>query len=87
MGIPPSQSDQEEIKKLIAEAKKLFPMNETVRLLEADAMCQEGNLDEALDRCDNIINSAADRADAIPYVIKANIMAQKVFITFIFVGL
>ena len=47
-------------------------------MLEADVLCLDGNVQDALDKCDFVIANAEDTNDAIPYVIKANILAQKV---------
>ena len=61
----------------ITEAKRLFPKNQMIRLLEADSVHASGDIDGALDLCDTII-SESDDTDGFPYVIKANIMASKV---------
>jgi hypothetical protein len=62
----------------ITEAKKLFPKNQMIRLLEADSIHASGDIDGALGLCDTIISESED-TDGFPYVIKANIMASKVW--------
>lgn len=47
-------------------------------MLEVDFMSQEGNYDGAINQIEEIIN-LSEGDDAIPYVFKANTLAQKVF--------
>lgn len=48
-------------------------------MLEVDFMSQEGNYEAALSQIEEII-SLSDGDDAIPYVFKANTLAQKVLL-------
>jgi hypothetical protein len=48
-----------------------------VRLLEADIISVEGDWDKAMELIDEVIKTA-DPGDAVPTVIKANILTQKV---------
>ena len=59
----------------------MFPVNETVILLDADLLAITGDNETAVIRCDEALK-LSDESDSIPYVIKANILMQKVFFSF-----
>eukprot|EP01035_Chromulina_nebulosa_P020192 gene20192-26210_t len=62
----------------VDEAKLLQPNNVTTLLLDADLSTVEGNLPLALEKVDKVIDIVGD-SDALPYVIKANVLTQKAF--------
>ena len=65
------------MKACVMEAKGLFPKNEEVLMLEAEAAAAEGMFDDALAMMQNVIKSA-DPTDSMPIIIQANILMQKV---------
>lgn len=71
-----SDQEVERVTSYIQEAKRISPMHESVILLDADQLSIHGDIDGALSRCDEVI-LLSDRTDSIPYVIKANILMQK----------
>lgn len=76
MGQQPTEAEIEKVSGYIQEAKQLAPGHESVILLDADLLSMNGDNDQALERCDEVILSS-DGTDSIPYVIKANILMQK----------
>lgn len=79
MGLQPTEEEVARVTACIQEAKTLAPSNESVLLLEADLMSINGETDSALAKCDDVI-LLSDGTDSIPYVIKANVLMQKVHI-------
>jgi hypothetical protein len=77
MGLQPTDEEVGRVTACIQEAKSLAPGNESVLLLEADLMSINGETDSALAKCDEVI-LLSDGSDSIPYVIKANVLMQKV---------
>ena len=76
-GGAPTEEDQDRVKACVMEAKGLFPKNEEVLMLEAEAAAAEGMFDDALAMMQNVIKSA-DPTDSMPIIIQANILMQKV---------
>ena len=72
----PDNDDLQAAKEAVEEAKRLFPENETVRMLSVDFMSTEGDFAGATQAVDELIASS-DGDDAIPYVFKANTTAQQ----------
>ena len=76
-GMQPLPDDIRIAKEAVVEAKALFPDHDTVRMLNVDFMTTEGDFDGATAEIEALI-AKSDGDDAIPYVFKANTLAQKV---------
>jgi len=81
MGQQPDNDDIKYAKEAVEEAKKLFPDYETALMLEVEFMTTDGNFDGAVEQIDRVI-AKSDGDDAIPYVFKANTLAQKAMMHF-----
>ena len=77
-----AMTDEEKLhcKECVTQAKRLAPTLESVMVLEADMLAMDERLEEALGVIDAIVKRA-DESDGVPYVIKANIVAQQVRMT------
>jgi tetratricopeptide (TPR) repeat protein len=75
MGLQPDNNDVAQQKESIEKAIEMFPQHETVLMLGADLLSQEGKFDEALASCDTLIASGKSQ-DAILTVVKANVVCQ-----------
>lgn len=69
--------DRDQCVKCMKAAKMLAPTHESVMVLEADMLAMEEKINDALNVVDVVIQQA-DVNDGVPYVIKANFIAQKV---------
>lgn len=76
MGLQPDNNDLLKQKECIEEAISLFPNHDTVQMLNADLLSQEGKFDEALAHCDQMIKASEGPKDAILVVVKANVVCQ-----------
>ena len=78
MGIHIDNDDLAKQKECITEATALSPEHDSVQMLNADLLSQEGRFDEALKSCDKMISSSSNfGGDALLTVIKANVICQK----------
>mmetsp|Transcript_105551 Transcript_105551/g.207034 ORF Transcript_105551/g.207034 Transcript_105551/m.207034 type:complete len:702 (+) Transcript_105551:86-2191(+) len=78
VGETPAEEDPEKCKQLVATAKAINPDNESVLLMEAEILNNEGQTDEALE----LIKKVQNRPEAIPgdctfYCLRASILVNK----------
>ncbi|KAJ1436684.1 hypothetical protein B484DRAFT_358615 [Ochromonadaceae sp. CCMP2298] len=83
VGETPSEADNQRTKDCIAEAKVLHPGNESVLLMEAELLNNEGDTDAAL----VLVEGASSRPDAIPddctpFFVRASILINKAMTIF-----
>ena len=76
MGLVITEDDSKRNEQSIAEAKRICPNYDTVRLLECDSKASAGSFDEALEIIDEIMK-VSDPGDSIPIVVKANTLIQR----------
>jgi tetratricopeptide (TPR) repeat protein len=76
MGLQPDNDDLAQQKQCIEKSIELFPQHDTVLMLGADLLSQEGRFDEAMAACDQMQANSKDPNDAILIVIKANVVCQ-----------
>ena len=79
-GIEPTAEDQQHAISLVQTMKELYPRNQMVILLEADARNSSGDFEGALALCDECA-AESDGTDGFPFVMKANIY-QGQFLSF-----
>ena len=76
MGSVITEDDSRRNEQSIAEAKRICPNHESVRILESDSKASSGSFDEALETIDEMMKDS-DPGDSIPMVIKGNILIQR----------